>query len=216
MSNNIKDNVQSGEVFSLNSEAHESAGFGFHGHTKISVTRATGESEVIKDDHNLIIGGAAQNGTLATPTGLKSYFAHSMSSDATLGALIAADLFEADSADQGEWSPGSNISTWRTAEGTDGIILSASGSLTEGIFAMLTTEMTAANTYGRKWKGTFTADVPGQFSAAAIGSGILATLGAGATITTDVFAVPYATQSFTTQVLGVGDTLTIEWEIYIA
>jgi hypothetical protein len=215
-----KDNVRAGESFQVGSESvfeSDNQGFGMHGHTKIYIQRASGAEELIKDDHNLIIGGAAQNGVLATVTGLKSYFAHSMSSDATTGAIDL--LFATDSAADGEWS--SATANTATYAGRDGIVIAATDGPVEQVFAMETEQMTAANTYGRKWKGTFEALVPNQFTLAVIGNNLKTNLttasgGDPASGLQDVFTIPYAKQQFTTQLLGAGDTLIVEWEIYIA
>lgn len=216
-----KDNVRAGESFQVGSESvyeSDNQGFGMHGHTKIYIKRSSGSEELIKDDHNLIIGGAAQNEiALTTVTGLKSYFAHSMSSDATNGAIDL--LFLTDSASIGEWSSGT-ASTGAFA-GRDGIVIAAIDATVDQAYAMKTEQMKASNTYGRKWKGTFEATIPVSFTLAAIGNNLKTDLttasdGNPASGLEDVFTIPYAKQQFTTQLLGAGDTLIVEWEIYIA
>lgn len=86
----------------------------------------------------------------------------------------------------------------------------------EEVRSMVTTDISneATNTNGRKWRGFLTAGGPRTFSNAAL---VLKWdwysnepfVPAADTIT-------YATQSFSRVTLAQGDTLTIEWEVFVA
>jgi hypothetical protein len=180
--------------------------FGLVGRTWIKkVTDQNPEGELVDYvEKNLLADGSALNAIFpgmgtTSPTGLKAYLAESMSSviDRALNNLFTAHTN----------GPGEN--------GKDGIVVmdelgqynNASGT----VWTMVTTTMITTTPFARKWKGTATVSgSPKQWSAAALGWNWT---GNGAP---DVFTTTYATQSFTTVTLGVGESLVIEWEIAIA
>ena len=164
-----------------------------YGHTKIMIN-----DDVILDKTNAIVGGSGTS----SPTGLKAYFAESMSTpvDRALNDLFGTG----------------DVNIVGVASGTplteDGIAVAADlgdfGNNTAPVRTMETTVLTpASNTYGRKWRGVLTAGQARQFGAAKIGH---------SAVNTGDFTTGYATQQFQTQTLASGDTLTIEWEIFIA
>jgi hypothetical protein len=144
---------------------------------------------------NAIVGGSGTT----SPTGLKAYFAESMSS-AVDRALN--DLFDDD-----EIEP---TGSGTTQTDKDGIIVAGALGVfggAQGAFTTVTTSIAAANTYGRKWRGVISPGTARQFGAAKLGYSLT---NAGD------FVTSYATQQFPTQTLAANDTLTIEWEVFIA
>jgi hypothetical protein len=197
--------IESGENFTLQRNGADV----IHDGVMIEPGRVYGRTKVFKNgelvhnelkpafedgsNQNAIFGGTGTT----SPTGLKAYFAQSMS--ATIDRSLSS-LFE-----NGDIDISSGLSG---LTGTAGIAVSSDAeSFSADGRSMVTTTLTAANTYGRKWRGVLTADGPRQFAAARIGNGVQA----GGDYTT-----LYATQQFPTQTLATNDTLTIEWEIFIA
>ena len=177
--------------------------FGLVGRTKIyKGTQENPEQELIGSyEKDLLEDGSFFNAIFpgsgtTTPTGLKAYLAESMSS--TIDRALN-NLFDAHTAGG-------------TEDGADGIVvmdeLGNYGGAAGTAWTMVTETMATTTPFARKWKGVATVvTAPKQWSAAAIGwdwsgSGL-----------PDEFTVTYATQSFTTVTLGVGEVLTIEWEI---
>jgi hypothetical protein len=180
--------------------------FGLVGRTWIKkVTQANPEGELVDYiEKDLLEDGSAFNAIFSgvgttSPTGLKAYLAESMSSviDRALN-----NLFTAHTSGAGE-------------NNKDGIVVMGDlgdyNNATAPVWTMITTVMATTTPFARKWKGTATvAGSPVQWSAAAIGwtwTGNAAP---------NNFTTTYATQSFTTVTLGVGESLVIEWEIAIA
>lgn len=185
--------------------------FGLIGRTKITaITKDAPEGKLIGYyEKDLLEDGSALNAIFpgnssetTSPTGLKSYLAQVMSSAAPITDRALNNLFDAHTNGGGE-------------NGADGIVVmpelgnydGASGT----VWTMVTEPMATTSPFARKWKGTATVvTAPKQWSAAAIGWNWT---GSGLP---DKFTTTYATQSFTTVTLGIGESLVIEWEISIA
>jgi hypothetical protein len=183
--------------------------FQLRGHTRIWKN-----DELVFDKDNAIVPGGASDTT--SPTGLKAYLAESMSS-----AIDRAINSFFNTSDTGTPPTNSNydISENGAVDAAfhtkDGIIICAIDAPVTDAFAMATTSATKTQSFGRKWKGTFTATGARQFSKAALGHS-LKTDTTGLSGLEDLFVTAYAQQTFTTVTLATGDTLTIEWEVYIA
>jgi hypothetical protein len=191
--------------------------FELRGHTKIWKN-----DELVFDKHNAIVSG---DGGVGTPNGLKEYLADVM--NASLNRAID-DRFAASNDGGVNYNvleknpPAAGFST------KDGIIISTFDTVnasygTNTAFAMITTELTATQTFGKKWRGVFTATGAVSASNAVIGHSLkadtrFATLDniQGNVLLEYLFTTAYAKQSFTGITLASSDTLTIEWEIYIA
>lgn len=187
-------------------------------------TRIWKNDELVFDQDNAIIGGV-QNSGVTAPTGLKAYLARSL--DESIDRAVN-NLFDT-----------SNVSNVNynllvldpqidaAFIGFDGIFVgnfSSIGTLTpsQTAYAMVTTTQTETNSYGRKWRGVLTATTAISASHAVIGHAMKADT-RFATIQTNglyvlynIFATPFAEQTFQTITLASGDSLTIDWEIYIA
>lgn len=212
------DKIKSGEKFSVQKNgAHVADAFtetpGVYGKTTIRVN-----DEVVFDKSNLIVGG---EGT-TTPTGLKAYLAQSL--NATVDNAIKATFAVTDVS-----SENYNIYNQGTVNAAfaakDGILISAgesSSSFFQGIYAMKTDLVTAANTYGRKWRGTFTATGARSIRTAALGNGVKGNTSLNPIKANEewdgpngYFVTTFAKQTFQNISLASGDVLTIDWEIYI-
>jgi hypothetical protein len=204
----INETINSGENFAVsvnNTRVLGDTNFAepgvLYGHTKIYRN-----DELVVDKRNAIFGGSGTT----SPTGLKAYLAQVLSANVDR-ALANAKLFTTGDV---------NILTGANPQLTNhGIMVMADandyGNNTAPVLTMLTygpsssapNAQVAANTYGRKFKGVLTATAPRQIG--------YAVLGHDAKVIGD-FGTLFATQSFQTITLAVGDTLTIEWEVYIA
>lgn len=212
------DKIKSGEKFSVQKNgAYVTDAFtetpGVYGKTTIRVN-----DEVVFDKNNLIVGG---EGT-ATPTGLKAYLAQSLNATVDRGLT---ELFTVSNVG------GVNYNIYDQATinvdfiNHDGILIAAgeaSSSFAQGIYAMIMSTPAAANTYGRKWRGTFTATGARSIRTAALGNGLKGDT--SLTVikeneewdgTNGYFATTFAKQTFQNISLASGDVLTIDWEIYI-
>lgn len=165
--------------------------FQLRGHTRIWKN-----DELVFDKDNAIIAGSGTT----SPTGLKAYLAQS------LGANIDRGLD--DLMGTGE----SDLVSSAAMETKDGILVMANsgdyGNATNPVHSMVTTSITATNTFGRKWRGVLTATAAREFGYAVLGHNARSPEGD--------FTTGFANQTFTTITLANGDSLTIEWEIYIA
>lgn len=86
----------------------------------------------------------------------------------------------------------------------------------EEVRSMVTTDISneATNTNGRKWRGFLTAGGPRTFSNAAL---VLKwDWNSNKPFVPAADTITYATQSFSRVTLAQGDTLTIEWEVFVA
>jgi hypothetical protein len=151
-------------------------------------TRIWKNDELVFDEDNAIVGGT---GTSA-PTGLKAYLAQSL--NATVDRAINDLMGTGDS----------DLTSSATMESKDGILVMAEagdyGNGTNPVYSTNTTTLTATQTYGRKWRGVIGYAVIGHDSRSPEGD----------------FNTPFANQTFQTITLASGDSLTIDWEIYIA
>jgi hypothetical protein len=179
--------------------------FGLVGRTWIKKVTEQNPEGVLVDyiEKNILSDGSAPNTIFpgvstetTSPTGLKSFLAQCMAAttDRALNNLFTAAVIN-DSED--------------TKDGIAVLADLASYNSAPGLaFTMITTTMNTTSSFARKWKGNITiSGSPQSFSAAAIGWNW-----SGAP---NSFATTYATQSFTTVTLGVGESLVIEWEIAI-
>ncbi len=192
--------------------------FQLRGHTRIWKN-----DELVFDKDNAIVNGGTSLTT--TPDGLKAYLAQCLYGGASIvnppSSPVAIqdraiNTFFETSNDGGVNYQIDNDSTINAGfVSKDGIIIGAVDGPSSDVFVMVTTAITKTQSYGRKWKGTFTATGARQFSAAALGHGLV-TDGTVPSNLSDFFGTPYAQQSFTTITLASSDTLTIEWEVYIA
>lgn len=166
-------------------------GFTLRGHTRIWKN-----DELVFDKDNAIIAGTGTT----SPTGLKAYLAQA------LGATVDRALN--DLMGTGD----SNLVSSTAMETKDGILVMAEsgdyGNSTAPVYSMVTTSITATQTFGRKWRGVLTAAGAREFGHAVLGWAAQSPEGS--------FQTGFAEQSFTTITLATSDTLTIEWEVYIA
>ena len=217
--------IESGENFTLQRNGADV----IHDGVMIEPGRVYGRTKVFKNgelvhnelkpmfadgsNQNAIVGGSAQNAaTVPTtpPNGLKAYFAQSMSRNVNAGLTSLFSTPFVISADGGAVPAGE--------QNKSGIAIFGSSDSTQvgGGSTMITTNIAASNTYGRKWRGELTATTASQFSFAVIGYDIGNTFDGGGGNWVGNFVTPFATQQFPTQTLATNDTLTIEWEIFIA
>jgi hypothetical protein len=209
--------IQSGEKFSVQKNgAHVADAFtetpGVYGKTTIRVN-----DEVVFDKSNLIVGGSGTT----TPTGLKAYLAQSLNANIDRGLN---DLFTVSDISSANYNIYNQATVNASFAAKDGILIAAgesSSSFAQGIYAMITTSQTAANTYGRKWRGTFTATGARSIRTAALGNAVKGNT-TGDVLASEswdgddgYFATTFAKQTFQTITLSSGDVLTIDWEIYI-
>jgi hypothetical protein len=180
--------------------------FGLVGRTKIyKGTQENPEAELIGSfEKDLLADGSFNNAIFpgessetTSPTGLKSYLAQVMSSASPITDRALNNLFTSHEVNDSQ-------------DTKDGIVVMESlgnyGITGSSIWTMITTPLNTTTPFARKWKGVATVvGSPKQWSAAAIGWNWSAT--------PDKFSTTYATQSFTTVILGIGEVLTIEWEI---
>jgi hypothetical protein len=165
-------------------------GFTLRGHTRIFKN-----DELVFDKDNAIISGSGTT----SPTGLKAYLAQSLNAvvDCAINDLMGTGDSDVVSS-----------ATMRTKDGI--LVMSESndyGNNTAPVRSMVTTTMTATQAFGRKWKGVLTAAGAREFSYAVLGFNA---------VSTGNFTTGFAEQPFTTITLATNDTLTIEWEVYIA
>jgi len=166
--------------------------FQLRGHTRIWKN-----DELIFDKHNAIIPGTGTT----SPTGLKAYLAQALGApvDRAINDLMGTG-------DSDLTSSGNPMAT------KDGILVMGNsgdyGNATTPVRSMLTTSITPTQTFGRKWRGVLTAAGPREFGYAVLGHSARSPEGD--------FTTAFANQSFTTITLATSDTLTIEWEVYIA
>ena len=166
-------------------------GFTLRGHTRIWKN-----DELVFDKDNAIIAGTGTS----SPTGLKAYLAQALG--ATVDAAINDLMGTGDS----------DLTASTAMETKDGILVMAEsgdyGNATAPVRSMVTTSITATQTFGRKWRGVLTAAAAREFG--------YAVLGFNARSPEGDFTTGFAEQTFTTVTLATSDTLTIEWEVYIA
>jgi hypothetical protein len=159
-------------------------------------TRIWKNDELIFDHDNAIIAGTGTT----SPTGLKAYLAQALG--ATVDRAINDLMATGDS----------NLVSATAMETKDGILVMAEaadyGNATAPVYSMVTTSITATNTFGRKWRGVLTAAAAREFGYAVLGHSAQSPEGN--------FVTGFAEQTFSTITLATSDSLTIEWEIYIA
>jgi hypothetical protein len=192
--------------------------FQLRGHTRIWKN-----DELIFDKDNAIVPGEGAILSAGAPTGLKAYLAQCMYPGTvvnTASALVDAaidDEFTTSDVTAANYDLATNAAIDALFDNKDGIIIAATDAPLVDCFAMVTTNVAKTQTYGRKWKGVFTATGARAFSIACIGHGLISDSNSGPVSgITEMFDTPYANQSFTTVTLASADTLTIEWEVYIA
>jgi hypothetical protein len=204
--------------------------FQLRGHTRIWKN-----DELVFDKHNAIVSG---NGGVGTPNGLKEYLADVMTYGGVVGAptpgLVAVmdraidDRFAASNDGGVNYNVLEKNPPAAAFSAKDGIIISTfdtanAGYGTNTAYAMITTELTPTQTFGKKWRGSFTATGAVTAANAVIGHSLkadtrfatLANMG-GNVLLEYLFTTAYAKQAFTGITLATSDSLTIEWEIYIA
>jgi hypothetical protein len=176
--------------------------FQLRGHTRIWKN-----DELIFDKDNAIISGGTA--ITATPTGLKDYLAQCLYG----GTVVNTPAAPVDRAINDLMGTGDSDLTSSTAmETKDGILVMAEsgdyGNATAAVRSMVTTNIAKTQPYGRKWRGVLTAAGAREFGHAVLGHNARSPEGD--------FTTGFAEQSFTTITLATADTLTIEWEVYIA
>lgn len=187
--------------------------FQLRGHTKIWKN-----DELLFDKDNAIIPGGT---AIANRDGLKAYLAQTLYGGTVVNTPAAPedcavnDLFTTSDSSGANYDLSANGSIAAAFDNKDGIIVGAIDAPLADCFAMVTTNVAKTQSYGRKWKGVFTATGARQLGLACIGHGLITDSSSVSGID-EMFDTPYANQTFTTIVLASGDTLTIEWEIYIA
>jgi hypothetical protein len=217
----MNDTIKSGDVFSLQRNGADV----IHDGLSLEPGRVYGRTKIYKNDvlvHNelkeVYADGASPNAIVGgsgttSPTGLKAYFAESMS---TAVDRALNNLFDTSNVSAANYNLVEESTVNVAVAAKDGIVIGASNSTGDGpAYAAVTTVLTAANTYGRKWRGVFTATGAVQVAFAVIGWNLKGNT-TGITNTVELLTTPYATQQFQTQTLATNDTLTIEWEIFIA
>jgi hypothetical protein len=189
-------------------------------------TRIWKNDELVFDEDNAIIGGV-QNSGLTAPTGLKAYLARSLDEtiDRALNSRFATS--NVSNLNYNLISANDRPTIDAAFSALDGIFVgnfSSIGTLTtsQTAYAMVTTALTETNSYGRKWRGVLTATTAISASHAVIGHSMKqdtrfdAIQTNGQYVLYNIFATPFAEQTFQTITLASGDSLTIDWEIYIA
>ena len=166
-------------------------GFALRGHTRIFKN-----DELVFEKDNAIIAGTGTT----SPTGLKAYLAQAL--NATIDKSINDLMGTGDS----------DLVSATTVETKDGILVMAEfndyGNATTPVYSMVTTAITATQTFGRKWRGVLTAAGAREFGYAVLGHNARSPEGD--------FETGFAEQTFTTITLATSDVLTIEWEVYLA
>jgi hypothetical protein len=209
--------------------------FQLRGHTRIWKN-----DELIFDKHNAIVSG---NGGVGTPNGLKEYLADVMAIGGVVGGTGTVAVM--DRAIDDRFAHSNTLAGAASLSGTnynllalnppvagfvakDGIIISTFDTVnasygTNTAFAMITTVLTNTQTFGKKWRGVFTATGAVSASNAVLGHSLksdtrfdtLDDIGGNVQLE-KLFITAYAKQAFQGVTLAAADTLTIEWEVYIA